>query len=313
METKDKFHHLPMLKKVADHDTAFLQAKDRSYGASWKASGGRSAWFMLVRKMDRLRALMSAPLWPEGFSLDDLKALTLDEVPNTLTPELAGWLVEALTAEDIFAKIEGDPGGGDGSVLAEVRDLRRYLLLVEAEMVARLGTELLDDHYLSVDLVKGSGGKTVLAEGSVPVEDSNRHGEREAIVPLFWDTTMIRPEWANCFSEAPTPHDGPVIKFARLEEIVAEIPRNGPRQVHTLPKWNGQQVYVVLYSSPGFAYLDRSMVRPSDRDQLKSYQRELNTKEYNDTTYWVRSLYVYRGDLGEGKYVIRQDLVDVGY
>jgi hypothetical protein len=46
-------------------------------------------------------------------------------------------MIEKLTAEDVFAKIEEDPSGQDGSVLAEVRDLRRYLTLVEAEMISR--------------------------------------------------------------------------------------------------------------------------------------------------------------------------------
>ena len=38
---------------------------------------------------------------------------------------------------DIFQRIQVNPSGDDGTVLAEIRDLRRYLLLVEAEMVAR--------------------------------------------------------------------------------------------------------------------------------------------------------------------------------
>jgi hypothetical protein len=38
---------------------------------------------------------------------------------------------------DIFRSISNSGDGDDGTVLAEVRDLRRYLLLVEAEMMAR--------------------------------------------------------------------------------------------------------------------------------------------------------------------------------
>jgi hypothetical protein len=33
--------------------------------------------------------------------------------------------------------VQSDPSGRDGSLLAEIRDLRCYLLLVEAEMVSR--------------------------------------------------------------------------------------------------------------------------------------------------------------------------------
>ena len=38
---------------------------------------------------------------------------------------------------DIFAAIRKDPSGKDGSMLAEIRDLRRYLMLVEAEAYAQ--------------------------------------------------------------------------------------------------------------------------------------------------------------------------------
>ena len=43
------------------------------------------------------------------------------------------------SGEDISGRLllTADPSGADGTPLAEVRDLRRYLLLVEAEMMAR--------------------------------------------------------------------------------------------------------------------------------------------------------------------------------
>lgn len=144
MQRDDRFHHHPKLKRVAGEDVRFVLEKDRSYGASWKASGGRSAWFMLRRKIDRLLEMMRDPPWPESTSLGDLSEIADQPAQyegHTLTPELAGWLVEKLTAEDIFAKIAADPSGADGTVLAEVRDLRRYLMLVEAEMIARGAVE----------------------------------------------------------------------------------------------------------------------------------------------------------------------------
>jgi hypothetical protein len=97
--------------------------KDRSYGGSWKAAGGRSAYFMLRRKMDRMIAMLSRPPAPRAFQVD------------SGTPEDIQHLRNSYTAEDIFAKIEEGPGGEDGTVLAEIRDLRRYLLLVEAYMM----------------------------------------------------------------------------------------------------------------------------------------------------------------------------------
>jgi hypothetical protein len=55
---------------------------------------------------------------------------------------LENMLETSKPAYDLFAEIEANPTGEDGSILAEVRDLRRYLLLVEAEMTARGTLEL---------------------------------------------------------------------------------------------------------------------------------------------------------------------------
>jgi hypothetical protein len=149
---EDKFKHHDYLQRVADGDVRFILEKDRSYGASWKASGGRSAWFMLVRKIDRLRELMKKPADPPGFNLqnvdDTIEAIesgyqedgTLSaRAPGTIpaTVSMFKHLRDCYTAENIFAMIRKAPDGADGTVLAEVRDLRRYLLLVEAEMMAR--------------------------------------------------------------------------------------------------------------------------------------------------------------------------------
>ena len=53
-----------------------------------------------------------------------------------LTTILGVRLLQMTRAEDIVAQIRTRPRGEDGTVLTEVRDLRRYLLLVEADMVA---------------------------------------------------------------------------------------------------------------------------------------------------------------------------------
>jgi len=47
------------------------------------------------------------------------------------------YLRESYVSQDIFLKIEEKPHGADGTVLACLRDLRRYGLLIEAEMTAR--------------------------------------------------------------------------------------------------------------------------------------------------------------------------------
>lgn len=100
----DWFHHLDALPRVLEVDLDYINKKDRSYGASWKQRGGVGAFMMLARKWDRLEQMM-------------------EEVKF-----------------DVFAAIaeqDGPEQGSDGTVIAEIRDLRRYLALVEAEMVAR--------------------------------------------------------------------------------------------------------------------------------------------------------------------------------
>lgn len=82
---------------LAKTDVACLLKKDAEYGSSWKKRGGVGAFMMLARKIDRLEE----------------------------QAKKNGW--------DIFSCIEKDqrPEG----ILDDIRDLRRYLLLVESEFV----------------------------------------------------------------------------------------------------------------------------------------------------------------------------------
>lgn len=84
---------------VANNDAKVLQEKEQSYGDSWKKRGGVGAYMMACRKFDRLEEHMSKVEW------------------------------------DIFKAIEAD--SREEGVLDDIRDLRRYLLLIEAEMVRR--------------------------------------------------------------------------------------------------------------------------------------------------------------------------------
>lgn len=84
------------LRKLTEEDIERLAKAEESYGDSWKKRGGVGAFMMLARKWDRL----------ENKTND------------------YGW--------DIFEAIQDDnrPEG----ILDDIRDLRRYLLLVEEEM-----------------------------------------------------------------------------------------------------------------------------------------------------------------------------------
>ncbi len=165
--------HLNFIEAVAAEDVAHLKIKEKTYGGSWKKRGGVGAFMMLARKWDRLENLLNRS-------------------------EVGSALVESRDRYDIFDWIEESPKGEDGSALAEIRDLRRYLLLVEAEMVAR-GV---------VAVPKGSEEpKTVPVHAvgdaePVPIEDSNRHADRSPEKVLGPAGRVLRDginhkEWEN--------------------------------------------------------------------------------------------------------------------
>ncbi len=84
------------LEPLAEEDVNILLRKRREYGDSWKKRGGANAYFMLCRKFDRLEQQVSRH------------------------------------HHDIFETAMQDrrPEG----ILDDIGDLRRYLLLVEAEI-----------------------------------------------------------------------------------------------------------------------------------------------------------------------------------
>lgn len=144
--------HLDHIDTIARSDTDVLRAKEATYQGSWKRAGGRSAWFMMRRNMDRLLAMMAPPPPHENFRLQNVRDLadSVDRAPfgggrmdveiNSSVHNYATdlrYLCDSHVSEDIFAKIEERPGGEDGTVLACLRDLRRYLMLIESEMLAR--------------------------------------------------------------------------------------------------------------------------------------------------------------------------------
>lgn len=89
------------LREVAEADVTGLLEAEKSYGSSWRKRGGVGAFMMLARKWDRLEtALHGMPCAP--------------------------W--------DIFRAYEIDQR--EEGIIDDIRDLRRYLMLVE-EFVTR--------------------------------------------------------------------------------------------------------------------------------------------------------------------------------
>lgn len=91
----------PHLETVARQDVEGLLIAEEKYGDSWKRRGGVGAFMMLARKWDRLEEILR-------------KAPRQYDVLNGITDGLAS---------------------NEEGCLDAVRDLRRYLLLVEAELL----------------------------------------------------------------------------------------------------------------------------------------------------------------------------------
>ena len=91
--------NMDYLVMIAEEDVRTLNEKDKDYGSSWKRRGGVGAFMMLARKWDRLEQQV----------------------------QLVGY--------DIFEAVTNDIR--DEGLIDDLRDLRRYLLLVESELVFR--------------------------------------------------------------------------------------------------------------------------------------------------------------------------------
>ena len=84
------------LQTIADSDVVALEEAEKSYGDSWRKRGGVGAFMMLARKFDRIENQSMKCHW------------------------------------DVFGAIIDDPTST--GILDDIRDLRRYLLLVEAHI-----------------------------------------------------------------------------------------------------------------------------------------------------------------------------------
>ena len=92
---------------LTDADVKALEVAETTYGDSWKKRGGVGAFMMLARKWDRIE--------------------------NQSTK----------VGYDIFTAISNDPSAS--GILDDIRDLRRYLILVESFMT--IIEEKREDNY----------------------------------------------------------------------------------------------------------------------------------------------------------------------
>jgi hypothetical protein len=89
--------HLQYIEGITKADAKAVQINDKHYDASWKRRGGIGAYFVGIRKYDRMEA------FAKSHGYDIFEAIRQDQRPE--------------------------------GIIDDIRDLRRYLLLWEAEAV----------------------------------------------------------------------------------------------------------------------------------------------------------------------------------
>jgi hypothetical protein len=110
--------NLDHLDAIAREDVEGLKKAQKSYGDSWKKRGGVGAFMMLARKWDRLE-----------------EALRPGDGAAQGQARIARGTTDACSAYDIFRAAELDKRSE--GLIDDIRDLRRYFLLVESELRAR--------------------------------------------------------------------------------------------------------------------------------------------------------------------------------
>lgn len=93
----DESENITIVRGLATQDVSGLAKAEKSYGHSWKQRGGVGAFMMLARKWDRIENQVKAHKY------------------------------------DVFEAITANPD--KTGIIDDVRDLRRYLLLVESELI----------------------------------------------------------------------------------------------------------------------------------------------------------------------------------
>lgn len=124
---------------IVAEDTAKLREARKSYGDSWKKRGGANAFFMLCRKFDRMENQV------QDLGYDIFRAALEDTRPE--------------------------------GIIDDIRDLRRYLILVEAEVIERMQNSLPvpDPNYNSNNPYRHGCDPTIGMETSC---DCGRHADQ---------------------------------------------------------------------------------------------------------------------------------------
>lgn len=261
--------HLNYLETVAASDVVNVRLKEQTYMGSWKRRGGVGAFMMLARKWDRLESILSG-----SWNYDIFKA------------------IESQTSVD--------PSGGDGSVLAEVRDKRRYLMLVEAEMMARgVVATPSRDHIIAVAREAIHAYEPVKVDGGI-VTCAIQASERR--VPKFDpDVVLSKAEILNGHHETVSPWIVGREYFVRMSLEPETIDKFWNRRAANLyvlePHVVSDTIPSLLrpfYIQRGETYtIDIDRVPPDARECFPSLIREQNMKEWEELPEWQRVLYAW--------------------
>jgi hypothetical protein len=202
--TEHNMNHLNYIRVVVEADLAYVDRKDRQYGGSWKRRGGVGAFMMLARKWDRLEQFM-AKFHYDIFGVIDAEIAREKSEAESRTP--AGYTPDY----DV---------GKDGTVLAEVRDLRRYLMLVEAEMMAR--GVVPGDRVFGVATAGGKKGEPVdvLREGTTEIRKSFVGGDGQVIREL--DPVWVMPDPGELHSTRNKPEAAVARRLERNGEVTVD-------------------------------------------------------------------------------------------
>lgn len=185
--------------KIAENDINYVRKKDAQYDASWKRRGGPGAWFTIVRPWDRLSQFMERP--------KQTGTMTHAMVPVWERNDIIG----AMVAEKL--------SGEDGTVTACVRDLRRYLLLLEAEVQERISEGC---RRWSESLVAAAQSKTEELESLVNAIAYDRAKTPAEVVDELAAALARRVPPANERHEFPAPAGGgPVVSASGSSEFSA--------------------------------------------------------------------------------------------
>jgi len=282
--------HLDYLLGIAQDDVAVLLKKEATYKGSWKRRGGVGAFMMLARKWDRLEGIISR--------LGRFGGGEQDASPY----DVFAW-IDRESATEMRGRYGALGVGRDGSALAEVRDLRRYLLLVEAEMISRGAVPPTIDHPLA-DLVPGVNATSDLPRSLGLVEDSNRHAAQPEPEPATFEKLKaeeLERAYAGASRSPSQPSEperpAPIPMGAAEDQDGITVAEAGgsslPRRVVHI----GASLEDATASGQVWSIVDRNLVEEEERLlHLPRLTRELNTKELEDLVPYYR--HMYRWDAG---------------